>query len=98
MGFKRYGAKTDNNHSELLNLVREIPGVSVQDLGDVGEGCPDALLGYQGANLLIEIKRPDVAPSASKLNPLQVDWHYEWKGQVAVVRTLDDILAVLGIK
>jgi hypothetical protein len=95
---KRWDAKTDKNSSALLKSIRQIPNVSICDLSGAGGGVPDVMLGYQGANLLIEIKRPDVAPSQSKLNDLQVEWHDSWLGQVAVVRTLDDILEVMGIK
>ena len=94
---KRYDAKTDQNHSALLKQIRKLPNVSVCDLSGAGGGVPDVMLGTKGANLLIEIKRPDVAPSASKLNDKQEEWHGEWRGQVAIVRTLDDVLAVLGL-
>ena len=94
---KRWDAATDQNHSALLKQIRMIPNISICDLSGAGGGVPDIMLGYQGRNVLIEIKRPDCAPSASKLNDKQVDWHSEWKGQCCVVRTLDHVLEVLGI-
>ena len=97
MAFKRYGSKTDQNQSALLACIRMIPNISICDLSDTGSGCPDVMLGLSGRNILIEIKRPDCAPSRSKLNDKQEKWHGEWKGQVAVVRTLDDVLEVLGL-
>ncbi len=95
---KRWDAQTDKNHSSLLKLIRTIPKVTICDLSGTGGGCPDVMLGYMGQNILIEIKRPDVAPSASKLNDKQEEWHGKWTGQVAIVRTFDDVLGVLDIK
>ena len=94
---KRWDARTDQNHSALLACIRMIPNVSICDLSGAGGGVPDVMLGLAGRNILIEIKRPDCAPSRSKLNDKQEEWHGEWKGQVAVVRTLDDVLEALGL-
>ena len=99
MGYnKRYDARTDQNHASLLKNIRTIPRVTVCDLGGTGSGCPDVMLGFMGCNYLLEIKRPDVVPSASKLNDMQVEWHDKWTGQVAIVRTFDDVLKVLGLE
>jgi len=97
----RWGGKRDANQSNLLETANEIPGVVAIDLGAVGAGVPDALFGYQGVNYLAEIKLVPVPgvvkPSDSKLNPRQVIWHDVWPGQVIVVRTIDDVLRMLGI-
>ena len=94
---KRWDAKTDQNHTALLKQIRKIPNVSVCDLSGAGSGVPDVCLGFQGRNYFIEIKRPDVAPSASKLNDKQQEFFETWRGQAQVVRTLADVLAVLGV-
>jgi hypothetical protein len=113
MGYnQRYDAKTDKNHTDLVSSIRDIPNYSVSDLSGAGGGVPDLLLGGDmpcpccgfkfKQNKLAEIKRElvkgKVFASQSKLNPLQVEWHDTWLGQVAVVRTLDDVLEVMGIK
>ena len=99
MGYnKRFDSRTDKNHSALLKLIKTIPGVSIQDLGWASGGVPDTMLGFRGRNYLVEIKRPDTAPSKSKLNDAQVEWHETWRGQVAVCRTFSDVLKVLGIE
>ena len=39
MSYKRYGAKTDSNHAELLGSCRKIPGVSVHVADDPAMSC-----------------------------------------------------------
>lgn len=97
MNMPRYGGKRDANQSAILKHANRIPGCKAIDLGAVGEGCPDALIGYRGRNWLCEIKRDDCAPSDSKLSPGQVEWHKDWPGQVAVIRKVEDLWRLLGI-
>ena len=56
---------------------------------------PDALCGgstrHGKRNFLIEFK----VPQTGKLNYDQIKFHHEWRGQIAVVRTVDDLLALL---
>ena len=94
---QRWDARTDDNHTDVLAPLKDIPTLSVCDLRGAGGGVPDALIGYDAVNYLFEIKRNDVPPSQSKLNPRQVEWHDGWWGQVTVVRTTDEILEVLGL-
>jgi hypothetical protein len=92
----RRAGKIDRNQPEIVEKLREI-GATVQILSAVGKGCPDLLVGFQGRNLLLEVKDGDLVPSARKLTPDQLGWHREWHGQVTVV---DDwqmaVLAVTG--
>lgn len=74
-------AKTDINQAAIVAALRAI-GCRVQTLHQVGQGVPDLLVGYRGANLLIEIKT-----LTGKLNPLQTAWHAQWPGQVIIVHT-----------
>ncbi len=59
-------------------------------------GEPDALVGRDGYDLLIEVKRPlgkRGGSSGKKLRPNQVEWHASWKGRaVVVVRDLSELL------
>jgi hypothetical protein len=64
----------------------------------VGKGVPDLLCGYQGRNVLLEIKDGSKPPSKRKLNPDQVEWHDKWRGQVCVVNNLDEAIEALGIE
>ena len=78
-------------------------GASVQTLAAVGLGCPDLLVGYRGVNYLLEVKSP-VGPrggdqrDAQCPNAYQRTWHRAWRGNVVVVRSLDEALAAIGAK
>jgi len=72
--------------------------VSVQPLHTVGKGCPDLLCGVRGTNLLIEIKDGQKVPSARKLTPDEAAWHQSWRGQVAIVESVDDALRLVGLE
>jgi len=88
--------KVDLNQMEIVATLRKI-GATVQSLATVGNGCPDLLVGFQGINYLMEIKNGDKVPSAQELTPDQIKWHIEWRGEVHIVRSIDDAFAVLGI-
>ena len=92
-------ARTDANQQEIVDALRSA-GASVECLHAAGKGVPDLLVGYHGNrggslyithNLLMEVKMPD-----GKLNKRQVKWHAEWRGQVAVVRSVEEALALIG--
>lgn len=78
-----------------MDALRRI-GASVFSLHKVGQGCPDLLVGYRGRNWLIEIKNPDQVKSKRRLTPDEKEFHDSWRGQVAIVETVDEALAVLG--
>lgn len=61
-------------------------------LAPLGKGAPDLLLGYQGKNVLIEVKRPK-----GKLNDQQQAFRAVWRGDLCVVRSVDEALMVLGL-
>ena len=89
-------ACVDENQRELVKAMRRL-GVSVQLLHAVGQGCPDVLVGWKGRNLLLEVKDGSKVPSARKLTEAQEEWHRAWRGQVAVVSSLDEVIDVLGL-
>lgn len=82
-------AKVDKNQTEIVDAFRKL-GFTVQHLHTVGGGVPDLLVGRGGINLLVEVKDGGKA----KLTPEQIKWHDEWRGQVAIVRSLDDVLLI----
>jgi hypothetical protein len=82
--------RVDANQSEIVAALRAM-GASVQCLHTVGQGCPDLLVGRQGVNLLVEVKR-----GKSGLTPDEQIWHAAWRGHVAIVRTVEDAAALLG--
>ena len=83
--------RVDVNQAEIVAALRKV-GCSVQHLHELGQGCPDLVVGYRGHNYLLEIKSSDKA----KMTPLEVWWHQEWKGQIVRVDTVDEALAALG--
>ena len=90
----RKAAKTDANHSQVVNALRQI-GASVQSLATTGKGCPDLLVGYHGINYLMEVKDGDKVLSKQKLTIDQEHWHSLWRGSVHIVKSVDEALKIL---
>jgi hypothetical protein len=55
------------------------------------------LCGYRGQNFLLEIKNPAKPKADQQLTDRQKPWHDDWRGQVAVVRTIKEAMQVLGV-
>jgi hypothetical protein len=91
----RRAARVDGNHGEIVAAL-EAAGATVQSLAEVGNGCPDLLVGFRGANVLIEIKDPTQAPNKRRFNSHQKTWHAEWKGRAHLVETVEQALLVVG--
>jgi len=85
-------ARTDSNHADIRDALRDIPGVKVHDTFNAHGGFPDLTVGYQGRTYLLEVK-----DGSNKLNTLQTKWHAAWTGHKAVVTCIDDALRELGI-
>ena len=84
----------DGNHAALRAGWRALGG-SWLDIIPVSGGEPDAVVGWRGQDRLVEIKRPDLAPSRRRPRPEQLAWHRSWRGRpVAVVTTVMDLLAL----
>lgn len=88
--------KPDGNQAEIVEALLGIPGLSVLLLSAVGRGCPDLLIGYRGANLLVELKNPDVhynpkLPTMVK----QAEFRANWKGRVIQATTLKEIITAM---
>ena len=96
---KMTAKRVDANQAEIVDALRKA-GATVQDLHEVGKGCPDILVGYYTyeycdlteVNILMEIKAP-----GGKLNKREQEWHNSWRGQVVVVHSIEEALEVLGV-
>ena len=77
--------RTDANQQEIVRALRKW-GASVAVTSAIGGGFPDLVVGVNGLNILLEVKRPH-PPSAGALTDHECQWHAMWKGQVAVVRS-----------
>ncbi len=86
---RRRPAKIDANQPAIVEKLRKL-GVGVLVLN----GVVDLIVGWQGRNFLFEIKNPD--SSHPKTQPAQRKLRASWPGQYAVVKTVDEALAVMG--
>jgi Holliday junction resolvase len=83
--------RTDANQTEIVQAFRDI-GCSVFILSAVGKGCPDILVGYRKFNFLFEIKDGKKSKSARKLTECEDKFIEAWKGQVAIINSVDDAI------
>lgn len=88
----RKPAKTDQNQAEIVDALRRV-GASVEITADVGRGFPDLVVGFRDVTYLMEVKTSKGKPTAD-----QVRWHALWRGQVAIVRSIDEALGVIGVE
>lgn len=72
-------------------------------LGNVGHGCPDRLVGFQGKNFLIEVKNRErektqsIAQRKNKMRtPDQEKFYLSWQGQIETAYTSEDALRIIG--
>ena len=91
----RRAARVDDNQAEIVAALRAA-GCSVTSLASIGKGCPDIVVGRAGMNYLMEIKDGNKPPSKRSLTPEEKKWHELWKGQVAVVESVEDALRVVS--
>lgn len=87
----RLAAKVDANQKSIVDALRAI-GVSVQSLASIGRGCPDLVAAKGSQCWLIEVKG-----EKGKLTPDQVKWIESWRGDVHVIRTVDEALQLVGV-
>lgn len=86
----RLRAKVDDNHAEIVKHLR-LAGCSVASIASIGHGIPDLLVGKHGRNLLLEIKGNN-----GKLTKDEQLFHNNWRGQIAVVRTMEQALSIIA--
>lgn len=81
-------APRDANQSAIVQRYRDF-GCSAEDLGAVGGGIPDLLIGCAGITDLAEVKMP-----GEDLRPSQRTFNERWRGSRAwKVETVDDVEA-----
>ena len=89
--------RTDGNHTEILEGLRAVPGVTAFSTAGVRDGFPDICCARLGVNYLLEIKDGSKPPSKRKLTEDEAKFHAMWTGQVAIVESVDDALRVIGV-
>jgi hypothetical protein len=81
-------APRDANQTATMQRYRDF-GCSVEDLGAVGNGVPDLLVGCAGITDVAEVKMP-----GEELRPSQQTFIARWRGSsVWKIWTLDDVEA-----
>jgi len=88
-------ARVDANQAAIVGALRAV-GATVTVTARLGEGFPDLAVGFRGVTYLLEVKDGAKRPSERKLTEAEADWHASWRGQVAVVESVEDALAVIG--
>jgi Holliday junction resolvase len=87
--------KVDNNQ-RAIQAALEAAGATVVSLAACGDGVPDLLVGWGGVNLLLEVKCPRKEGGRGlKLTPAQVNFREQWRGQSAVVESVDQALDLM---
>ena len=84
--------RIDSNQKLIVQGLRAI-GCTIQDLSQVGRGTPDILCGYKGKNYLFEIK--NASDRAPRLTPSEERWIRGWNGQVGVITSVLDAIAIV---
>lgn len=91
--------RVDASQREIVAELRRV-GATVQQLTNVGGGCPDILVGWAGANYLLECKSPARRNKQGAVRPseeMHEAWHRIWRGQVATVWTPTEALQAIGV-
>lgn len=91
---RRGPSKRDANHDEMVRLFESL-GCSVFECHDVGAGFTDLVVGCMGVTLLVEVKTPEGMGRSDTLTPAQQRFHRDWRGQLAVVSTRDDVVRLV---
>lgn len=89
--------RTDANHKQLINQIRQVPFISVFSTHELGKGFPDIVVGYRGINYLFEIKDENKTASQKKLTDAEVKFHRGWMGQVHIVENIKDVYKIINI-
>jgi hypothetical protein len=87
--------RVDANQSAIVAALRQC-GATVAITSSLGEGFVDIVVGYGGRNYLVEIKDGSQPESAQKLTPDEAKFHEKWRGQVAIIRSVQEAINFLN--
>ena len=92
----RRRARTDANQQAVIDALRQAKA-TVQSLAEIGNGCPDLLVGYNGRTYLMEVKDGSKPLSGVKLTANQIEWHQQWTGgTLSIVYGPEGALKIIG--
>lgn len=87
----RYAWKKDKNQSDIVDALRKA-GASVEVMNFP---C-DLLVGIPGVSLLVEVKQARKRGWKDEKTPRQKRFIENWKGQYAIVYTVDEALGLIA--
>lgn len=91
--------RRDANHAAIARAYLRV-GATVVDLAAQGSGVPDFLVGWRGADRLVEVKNPDRKGgknNAADTLGKQAEFRASWRGApVVVVETVEQALRAIG--
>lgn len=90
----RYAARIDANQADIVKALRGV-GATVWSAAALGNDFPDLIVGFNGENVLMEVKNPERGKRAAEQHD---DWHARWSGRVVVVWTVDEALEAIGFR
>jgi len=90
---RKYG-RVDANHTAIIAALRKV-GITAFSIASIGNGKGDIVAGWNGRNVLLEVKNPKQKPSKQRLTKDEIKHHREWNGQIAVVKTAEEAIAAV---
>jgi len=96
MPHRRLAARVDANHAELREQAQQA-GLMWVDTFRVGQGVPDAFVGWRNTWWAVEIKDPAKPPSKRALTDDESAWHTEAMHRGAPVAVVHDIHELLAL-
>ena len=81
--------RIDSNQKEIVSALRKL-GASVLIMSDLGNGAPDAAVGYKGHTYFLEIKDGSKPPSKQRLTPLEQLFFNTWRGHVCIIKSVTE--------
>ena len=91
MSFRR-AAKVDANQPEIVAAFRKL-GWYVLIISQL-KNCCDIIVSKRLQTWAIEIKDGSKPPSARKLTPGEEAFRSTWKGEYAIVESIDDVMTI----
>lgn len=86
----RRAHRVDENQADILRAFGRL-GCSVLDMSGLGNGAPDAAIGFGGLVAFVEIKNPLQPPSKQKLTDRERKFKERWTGGLYLIRNLADV-------
>ena len=86
----RIHGRVDRTQERIVAALRQYPDVRVHSLADVGQGCPDLLVGLRGYTYLVEVKNGTHPPSKQRLTEDQLEWWANWTGGDVAILTSEE--------